>query len=560
MMSPGAVAEATHLDQKSPEELQALFESYQAIRTSNNVVKERLRCEARFAYFLRYVKIPDVNKGLIQFEMWPYLVEIADDWQTGQSFIESKARQLGYSWLVAIYAVWIGTFRSHAAILAFSIEQRASTELMDKVKAVNENLPDFIRREFKRGKISDKRVEWTGTNAVMRALPSTAKAGRSYTATLVITDEWAFHENAREHYSAYRPAIADGGQHIAISTGNGPGNMFHSYMTSTGLDIPYRRRFNGWRARPDRDDEWYRREFNAFMVESLNPASEDFGKHPRLFYRENPDSLEQVFEAFTGRVYDCFDRAQHVREGWFTWQEARLRVAAVDPGGGDPTAVNVLGQDARGTAFCFDEFHGEGATPEDDITLFLMQWHRKAPFHAIYVDGNEQTLIATLVARGLPAMAANKDRRIGIGHMYGRLSMMTVFFSPHLAWTLREFGQYVWASTTSAGTGDRWQTSTPADHHGDHMDALRYCLLGLALGLLATPAALLQGAQPNFARYGNQQASDENREYLERKRFAGRNNDPGLAKPVARPGPNYGRTRNGTSGFSRPNLSTMRRR
>ena len=554
--SPAPIA---NLKQSTLEERQALFESYAAIRTSTNTVKERLRCQMRFAYFLRYVKIPDVNKGLIQFELWDYLVEIADDWQTGDSWIEAKARQLGYSWLVASYAVWVCTFRDHARILAFSIEQRSSTELMDKVKAVNANLPNWLRRDFVRGRESDKRVQWQGNGAQFLALPSTAQAGRSYTATVVITDEWAFHQNAREHYAAYRSAIADGGQHIAISTGNGPGNMFHSYMTSTLPDIPYKKRFFGWRARPGRDDAWYAREFSAFMVEAMNPASEHFGKHPRLFYRENPETLEQVFEAFTGRVYDCFDPTVHVCAPWFDWKEARYRVAAVDPGGGDPTAINIVGQDGKGAAYQFAEWHkDDGAANEDEITLYLMQWHHAAPFHAVYVDGNEQTLIATLRKRGLPAFAADKERRIGIGHMYARIQMGTFYVSPDCTWTQREFQQYVWATTTSAGIGERWQTSTPVEHHGDHMDCARYICIGLATGLLAGVGTYKPGQQPDF-RIASA-VSDLERREEERRRMARMDHDPGPVKRTGRAGPNYQRTRAGTPGISRPDLTRLRRR
>ncbi len=489
-----ALAGIANLKETPPEEQQQLLAAYAAIQTTSDTVVEWLRCRARFAYMLRYVRIPDVNRGLIPFELWPYLIEIADDWQSGDSWIEGKARQLGYSWLLAAYDVWIGTFRPYARILSFSINQRESDELLNKVKQVNQYLPDWLRKELTDD--TKNHIQWDETKAEMFALPSTGKAGRSYTATLVQTDEWAFHENARAHYAAYRSAIADGGQHLAISTGNGVGNMFHGYFGSTNAQIPYRKRFNGWRVRPGRTDEWYEREMFAFLADALDPESENFGKHPGLFRRENPGTIAEMFAVFIGLVYDCFDESIHVRnltDHW-DWVTARFRVAGVDPGQGDPFAIVVIGEGANGHAHQFDEHYEPDAFTEDECALYLLDWHRQAPFDAIFVDGNEGTLIATLRARGLPAYPANKERRTGIGHVYGRLLAANFTIAPHCRSTIKEYHAYAWRTVRRAG--DEWQTSTPVENHGDAMDATRYALVGLAKGFERGPD---REQQPNYS-------------------------------------------------------------
>lgn len=490
------MAAISNLSETTPEQKQARFDAYTAIHTGTDISNEWMRCEARFSYFLRYVRIPDVNKGLIEYELWPYLIEIADDWQTGDSWIEGKARQLGYSWLIACYDVWLGTFREYARILSFSIHQPESEELMDKVKSVNEHLPDWLRSEFNKNGLTKNHVEWVDTKAQMEAMPSSGRAGRGYTATLVQTDEWAFHENAAEHFSAYRPTIAAGGQHIAISTGNGAFNMFHRYFSSKSSTIPYKKRFNGWRSRPDRDDLWYARERDAFLVDSLDPESDDFGKHPGLFKRENPATVDEMFEVFVGLVYDCFDAVVHVKGAVFDWKQAKHRVYGVDPGQGDPFAIVVIGESAGGHAHQFGEFYRQGVVSEDMAADYLMQWHKIAPFDAGYVDTVEGTLIATLASRGLRAHPANKQRKTGIGHVYGRLFARNFTIDPTCRSTLKEYGEYQFAKVRKGQ--EEWATSTPVGHHGDAMDATRYALVGLAQGFQHTVDP--EQVQPNWNR------------------------------------------------------------
>lgn len=528
-MPVGAIA---NFKETTTAERQGVFEAYAAIQTSDNHSKELMRCRARFAYFLRYVQIPDVHRGLIPMELWPYLIEIADDWQTGDSWIEGKARQLGYSWLLADYDVWIGTFREYARILSFSINQRESEELLKKVKAVNEHLPDWLRKEFSKDGQTKEHVQWDETRAEMMALPSTGAAGRSYTATLVQTDEWAFHQNAAEHYSAYRSAIADGGQHIGISTGNGAFNIFYRYFTAKSPSIPYKKRFNGWRARPDRDDAWYAREREAFLVSALDPESEEFGKHPGLFKRENPESVDEMFEVFVGLVYDVFSDFVHVKGATFSWKASKYRVAGCDPGQGDPFAMGAFGESAGGHVHQFDEFYKQGVVAEDVAAEWLLMWHRIAPFNAIYVDSIEGTLIATFRSRGLPAYPANKERKMGIGHVYGRLLARNFTVDPVCRQHIKEYHEYQWRQMKKGQ--EEWATSTPEGHHGDGMDETRYALVGLAQGFERAPVESSE-VQPDWNRVQSSQPIT-----LQVPGQPGSTYDPGPKKRKAKHrGPNY---------------------
>lgn len=439
-------------------------------------VTETLRCEQSFAYFyFNYCRIEDDKQGSILPQRWPHSIEIAESWPTGKSFIEGKGRQLGYSWELAGYDNWVLRFRRNARILSISLGERESKRLLYKVKFIYDHLPTFLK--LRKNVDNESEFGFLKTGSSMIALPSTKQAGRSEKATLVQTDEWAFHPYAGENFAAYRSAIADGGQHIAVSTGNGPTGMFYEFFNDP--KAPYTKRFYPWSARPDRDEEWYERERTAFL------AAGD--RHPLLFIRENPSSVEEMFTAFFGLVYEDFKPEKHQIDAPFRYEDSKWRIAAVDPGQGDPAAVSIIGESEEGHAHQFGpEFYQQGVTTAQDIYAYLSQWYRKAPLHGVVVDGAEGTLVATLNAwfkRDFgrePVYPANKDRGIGIAHVASRLRSNNFTIDAQNKHTLREFQSYRWKERTAPGEADTYTTSTPIDHHGDLMDTIRYALVHLS--------------------------------------------------------------------------------
>lgn len=438
-------------------------------------IAEILKCRDSFPYFLfTYCRIRDDRRGAIPFERWPYLEEVAESWARGDSCIEGKSRQLGYSWTLASFDNWVLMFRNNANILSISIGERESKALLGKVKFVYDHLPDWMK--LRKLVDNEEQFGFIKTKSLIIALPSTKSAGRGETATLVQTDEWAFHPYAGENFSAYRPAIADGKrQHIAISTGNGPTGMFHDYFVDTTNH--YVKRFNPWSARPDRDEEWYERERAAYLAD---------GKGALLFIRENPSTVNDMFTAVVGLVYESFKPEVHMRSVEFHYEDSLWRVAAVDPGQGDPAAISVIGESEGGHAHQFGVFRQEGVTSARDIYEYLKPWYERAPLHAVVVDGAEGTLIATLnewFVRDFgrkPVVAANKERGVGFGLVNSRLELATFTIEPDANWTKREFQSYRFSERRSPGEADPYTTSTPIDHHGDILDTIRYALMYLS--------------------------------------------------------------------------------
>lgn len=450
------------------------------------------RCEADFWYFTKYLRIPDANKGAIPFAQWEHLEPLARAWQAKRQTQTGKGRQNGVSYLAAGYSLWDVTFHDLARVLVVSMGQREASEFMEKVRWMHKELPPFLR--FEPFKSNESTFMLKATESQLQVLPSTMNAGRGFQASTFFFDEFAFHPFAGDNYAAARATVADGGAMHLISTGNGPTGMFHDEWYDP--ESTFEKFFIPWNARPDRDEEWYAREERAYR---------SAGKS-MFFRRENPKNVVEMFSAFVGLVYDIFEDGRHVRPAPFSWEQSDLRIAGIDPGQGDPFAIVPIGRrtvrDENGNRKVhhhqFDEFYEQDAVSIPEIIEYLMEWHMKAPFHGIAVDGAEGTLIETLRAHGLPAFAANKERRTGIALVRSWLEADALSVETKCEHTKREFKSYRWSERRAPGEAQSYTTSTPVDHHGDAMDAIRYACMALAEMVEGAPPTLQPSLDPEY--------------------------------------------------------------
>ena len=221
--------------------------------------------QGSFVKFLDHVYIlerpqPQMGRmgGRIKFQKWPHLMEFAEDLQKYRLIDLVKARQNGFSWIISAYALWMARFYNGSLVLELSLGEKEAQALLEKAKFIYQNLPREWQLEVDRD--SGSEFSLTGMKSRIVALPSTKNAGRSEQATLVIQDEADFHEYGELNYLAVKPTIDAGGQFIMASTVNI--EKYESLFQNTYRGAPsngWHKIFWGWRARPDRDDQWYRR-------------------------------------------------------------------------------------------------------------------------------------------------------------------------------------------------------------------------------------------------------------------------------------------------------------
>lgn len=415
-----------------------------------------------FVDFLSYCKVRSddpLNPTVTAWQPWPYLMEQAIAWESGQSEIVLKARQLGYSWLMAAYAVWRA--RNGAAVALISKGQLEARELIAKCAFVEAHLPEWLRADAT-ARVDD--IKFPGGGFIM-AFPSTPDAGVSFTFQLVVMDEAHFHPYAAQNYSAIRPTLSAGGQFIAGSTADpslGPNGWFPAiYWASKAGATGYGARFIPWHVRPGRDDAWYKTERSAYTG------------LPEEFDAYYPDSDAAAFVARSGLVFPQFSTMRHVLAAPHGLADCVRVVAGVDFGGGDPTAVVVLGLDKRHHVHQYAEFYKRGAVATDEIIAFLRPYKPGA----VVCDPSQGVAIETMRRQGIPARAANNKRGEGLGMVSFLLDHDRLTIDPTCQDSIAEFPGYRWPMRVDPNDKTRYATTTPVDHHADAMDARRYAVL-----------------------------------------------------------------------------------
>lgn len=228
--------------------------------------------------------------ALVPFDLWPRQRAVLDRMMHDRLLMLLKARQIGMTWLTCGYVLYRCMQRAGRTVLMFSQGQLEANELIDRIRLMHtthaEALPPLTTD-------NTTELEW-GNGSRIKSLPATRKAGRSFTASIVVLDEFAFMTWGQSLLAAVKPTIDNGGQLIILSSADGQGSAFHQFWQAASAgQNGYTPLFLDWRANPTRDDGWR----DARMIEGLEPAD---------VLREYPENDIEAFTAAAGQVYDVW--------------------------------------------------------------------------------------------------------------------------------------------------------------------------------------------------------------------------------------------------------------
>jgi hypothetical protein len=247
--------------------------------------------------FLGYTKIEQptttIDQSLVRFELWPSQIDVLRSMTNERLLLFLKARQLGITWLACGYSLYSCIVQSNQTILIFSQGQREADELIRRIGVLyahhelKSDLPRIIRNNV-------SSIVFDNGSRVL-SLPATKRAGRSFTASVVILDEWAFHLWGAEMLSAVKPTIDSGGKLFIVSTADGPGTIYHQLcLAAESGSNGYRFLFLPWYARPDRHASW--------RDEKLAESGGDIAS----IKREYPENALEAFTNAAGLVYELW--------------------------------------------------------------------------------------------------------------------------------------------------------------------------------------------------------------------------------------------------------------
>lgn len=273
-------------------------------------IEEYVKCSKDVDYFCaNYVKIVNVDKGLIQFVPYEYQGRMFKTFDENRYTICKMPRQVGKTTGVVGYLLHKMLFNENFNIAVLANKESQSIEILQRVQLAYEWLPKWLQQGV---------VEWgkksveleNGSKCMASATSSSAIRGRSF--NLIYLDEFAFvPRNIQDQFFAsVFPTISSGKttKLIMTSTPNGM-DMFHKiWVESEQEKNTYARVDVHWSDVPGRDRAWademirntsmdqFRQEFECEFLGSSHTLI-----HPTILSRlvwYEPNSIEHNVKIF----------------------------------------------------------------------------------------------------------------------------------------------------------------------------------------------------------------------------------------------------------------------
>jgi len=179
---------------------------------------------------------------------------------------------------MAANALWEMIFVPASRIIVMSKKEDTAMKMLDDMKSMYTNLPHFLRPEIG----SDQRAYFSfpKLNSSIRALATTKDTGIGFgQASLIIADEWDFHDEARRNYAEIKPMIDMGqGRFIALSAPNKwdiTTKFKEIWYAAKAGDNNFHPIFFAYDVIPGRDEAWYKQQKKEYDVWDLE------GRYPR---------------------------------------------------------------------------------------------------------------------------------------------------------------------------------------------------------------------------------------------------------------------------------------
>lgn len=206
-----------------------------------------------------------------------------------------KARQVGMSQTMAIEATHHAAYEPGSTTLMVSRSLEAATNLLRYVKLTLPVAEPLIRL------VKDAETEVVFSNqSRIKSVAASRSTGRSYAASHVYLDEFAFMPWALEIYQSVLPTVSRGGSVTVLSTPYGQQNPFAMlWQGQLGGSETWSRHTIPWSACPEFDQAWYERTRPQFTAAQW--ASEyacDFIESGQSVFR--PEDIAQLAPGWLG--------------------------------------------------------------------------------------------------------------------------------------------------------------------------------------------------------------------------------------------------------------------
>ena len=218
---------------------------------------EYKKCMLDPVYFAeRYVKVISLDRGLVNFKLYPYQREMFGHFNEHRFNIVLACRQSGKSISACAYLLWFALFNPEKTIAVLANKGATAREMLSRITLMLENIPFFLQPGCKA--LNKGSLEFSNNSRILAAATSGSSI-RGLSVNLLYLDEFAFVERAAEFYTSTYPVVSAGKDTkvIITSTANGIGNQFYKIWEGAEQGVNEFKSFRvDWWDVPGRDDQW----------------------------------------------------------------------------------------------------------------------------------------------------------------------------------------------------------------------------------------------------------------------------------------------------------------
>ena len=298
-------------------------------------VAEIIKCTEDPVHFIKnYVKIVNVDRGLVPFDMWPFQEEMVNTFHNNRFCIAKMPRQVGKTTTTVGYMLWSVLFNPDYTVGILANKGSLAREILDRLTKAYEYLPLWLQQGVVVWNKGNIELE-NGSKIFAYATSAAGVRGGSY--NLIFLDEFAFvpHNMAQDFFQSTYPVISSGQttKVIIVSTPNGLNQFYKMWTDSIEGRSTYKPLEVHWSQVPGRDEDWknetirntseeqFRVEFETEFIGSS--ATLISGTKLRSLAFHNPISSDEGLDIYeqpiSGRLYICtVDCAEGVEADYST--------------------------------------------------------------------------------------------------------------------------------------------------------------------------------------------------------------------------------------------------
>jgi hypothetical protein len=229
-----------------------------SIQFTEEQIIEFLRCKEDPVYFAKkYIKIVNVDDGLVQFKMWPFQERLVTNFHKNRFNICKMPRQVGKTTTVVSYLLHYIVFNDNVNVGILANKASTSREILSRLQLSYENLPKWMQQGIVSWNKGSLELE-NGSKIIAASTSASAVRGMAF--NIIFLDEFAFVPNhiADDFFASVYPTISSGKSTkvIIVSTPKGMNHFYRMWHDAERNKSQFVTTEVHWSEVPGRDEEW----------------------------------------------------------------------------------------------------------------------------------------------------------------------------------------------------------------------------------------------------------------------------------------------------------------